>query len=134
MDSVQAKLSPITVYKQLSETYKNYYGTAFRLNHEGMQKERDKLLSRDGVMSRMPLIEPIPVYPNVDSLRESCLNSGLEEDTWRCLAEMLFPDYLDAEGDVKLRKHQSDSLQVSLSSELPNNPIVTAGTGSGKTE
>ena len=124
--------SPIRVYREIRDAYLRYYDTAFWLRDSGIRAERRALLERPGVVFADPLLEAVLPYDSGPSLRETGAKSGLSEQIIEQLAQMLFRK----DGSFKLREHQARALAVSLATrpEEPRNVVVTAGTGSGKTE
>ena len=126
---------PRDVYRQLTDAYLRYYDTAFWLRTPGVRAERRALLEADGVITREPLLEPVLPYPPAEPLSEVTDRVGLSRDVADRLARMLFPG-LASDSSFRLREHQARALEVSLSSSGagPVNPVITTGTGSGKTE
>ncbi len=125
--------TPASVYKEIQDAYLLYYDTAFALRDEGLRQEREHLLRRDGVIFTDPIIEPILPYESVTPITDVCRDHGMSSDDADLLGHMLF----ESDGAFKLRRHQAASMDVALrtgDSGQAHNPIVTAGTGSGKTE
>jgi DEAD/DEAH box helicase domain-containing protein len=124
--------SPIRVYREIRDAYLRYYDTAFWLRDYGIRGERRELLETPGVVFADLLIEPVMPYDPGPSLRETGASIGLPGRVIEPLAQMLFR----AEGSFRLREHQARALVVSLTRQTsqPRNVVVTAGTGSGKTE
>ena len=79
-----------------------------------------------------PLLEPIMPYEPDCKIAQACLDSGLEAWVADDLGRMLF----SSDGEFRLRRHQALALTSSLAADpgVPRNAVVTAGTGSGKTE
>src|SRR5690606_5906643 len=77
-----------------------------------------------------PLLEPVMPYESTRSIAEVLKEVGRERLVADELGKMLFA----ADGDFRLREHQARSLEVALGDSAPWNPVVTSGTGSGKTE
>ena len=126
---------PRDVYQQLAEAYLRYYDTAFWVRTPQVRAERRALLGAEGVITREPLLEPVLPYPSAEALAEVADRAGLSREVADRLAAMLFPG-LASGADFRLREHQARSLEVSLSDpdSGPVNPVITTGTGSGKTE
>ncbi len=119
-------LDAMSIFDSLLSDYVRYYETPFALRDEDLARERRRLLEREGVIHRRPWLEPVARYENADrSLRESMVEALAPEE----LADFVVPG-LFAE-DARLRTHQEESLKRSLAGD---NVVVTAGTGSGKTE
>ncbi len=122
---------PLTVYTSVREAYLRYYDTAFRLDDPGIRAERRDLLSRDDVIFTDPLLEPVLPYDSVESIRQVCADVGLSQAVADTLGRMLFSA---EDGGFKLRPHQAASLRAAFQDSGVHNPVVTSGTGSGKTE
>lgn len=124
-------LGPSKVYEALQEAYLRYYDTAFRLRDAPLMAERRETLLRDGVIFTEPLLEPVLPYEGAESLAEVCAASGVSKASAKQLGRVFF----GADETFKLRKHQATAFRVAFRPDGgPRNPIVTAGTGSGKTE
>ena len=127
---------PLDVYTELRNAYLRYYDTAFLLRDQGMMDERREILeSEDADLFSEPLIEPVPFYESDSDLRGLIDRYGLDSDCIEALYDAFFPDPKRSfGGPAKVREHQYKSLETALSDGPAVNPIVTAGTGSGKTE
>ena len=123
-------LNPANLYEALKEVYLSYYDTAFRVRDEAVQAERRKLLAGGKVLFTEPLIEPISNYDNHASIGELAPKVGLDQQKAERLAQSVF----GKSSDFRLRRHQQDSFLTSAAGTDTRNVVVTAGTGSGKTE
>lgn len=123
-------LHPAKLYSALQKVYLSYYDTAFRLRDEAVQAERHQLLGGGGVLFTEPLLEPVSSYEEHQSIAELAAKVGLTEVQAALLAHSIF----DRSAAFRLRKHQQDSLLTSVAGTDVRNVVVTAGTGSGKTE
>lgn len=117
--------TPISAFLGLREELFRYYTTPYRLRDENVQTERDTMLDREGLTWREPWIEPIADYVlSGQSLDGAVAAAGGHPE----LAEfartglITFPDIFT---------HQRDALAAA---NAGLNVVVTAGTGSGKTE
>lgn len=124
--------NPISVYDGIREAYLRYYDTAFALRDPGLAAERRRMLQRDGVIFTDPVLEPLFPYESTTAIGEVCAEMGVSAGDADILGHVLF----SGDGSFKLRHHQAEAMRVALSiqSDQPWNPVVTAGTGSGKTE
>ncbi|MBC2698912.1 MAG: DEAD/DEAH box helicase [ANME-2 cluster archaeon] len=121
----------IGAFDTIRDNFILYIKTAFGTRFPYIEDEREALLREPRVMCQEPWIEPLPVYQKsgktISSLAEEDL-SGLNEqeitDFKSLVSCGLFKDY-------ELHAHQAEMLKKTLDC---NNCIVTAGTGSGKTE
>lgn len=117
--------NPISVFERLREEFFRYYGTPYRVRYAAIEKERRRLLDRAGSTWQEPWIEPISEYQLTGLGFEAAM-----EEAGACpeLAEFARCGLIDFD-DVFT--HQARSLQAARSGR---NVVVTAGTGSGKTE
>ncbi|WP_330848769.1 DEAD/DEAH box helicase [Aurantiacibacter sp. MUD11] len=113
------------------EAYLRYYDSAFWMRDEAIMQERKELLLEPGVMAQELLLEAVPVYPSEVPVEAACEKAGLSSHTGQKLGPIVF-----GRDDIKLRRHQAESLEYALAgdSEGRKNVVVTSGTGSGKTE
>lgn len=124
-------IDPITAFESVRDQFLLYVQTAFRTRFPAIERDREALLRQPGAFCQSPWIEPLPRYrqtnkgvadlrledvPNLDA-------ESLEDFKALALAGLV--------GDFPLYRHQLDMLQAAARGE---NAVVTAGTGSGKTE
>lgn len=114
-------------FEALREQLFRYYDTPFGLANPGLSRERRRRLDQDGVVYREPWIEPQPAYVSADRTVEESLRSV---DAPSGAAELLRRGLLPP-AIRRLWQHQEDAL---LAASAGRNVVVTAGTGSGKTE
>lgn len=125
-------VDPFVLHAAVKDAYLRYYDTAYWLRDQQLAAERRELLSRDGVVFREPLIEPVLPYKSTDSLRTVCDELGLHPGVADHLAHMVF----GKDASFELRAHQAQAMRTSLArrDSAERNVVVTSGTGSGKTE
>ena len=123
-------LHPAKLYDALKDVYLSYYDTAFRVRDEAVQAERHELLASGNVLFTEPLLEPVPNYDDHASIAEIASDVGLDQVQAELLARSVFGE----SANFRLRRHQQDSLLTSVAGTDIRNVVVTAGTGSGKTE
>ena len=123
-------LHPASLYEALKEVYLSYYDTAFRIRDEAVQAERRELLGTGNVLFTEPLLESVPRYDDHASIAELASKLGLDEVQADLLAQSVFGE----SAQFRLRGHQQDTLLASVAGTDTRNVVVTAGTGSGKTE
>ncbi len=121
---------PVGAFEEVRDNFLLYVKTAFGTQFPSLETERDQLLRKPGVFCQQPWIEPLPRYESGKSIYE--LNSddlpgftGEEIQEFRELASC------GLVGSYPLYTHQLTMLKKAL---LGKNLVVTAGTGSGKTE
>ncbi|MDQ1106071.1 DEAD/DEAH box helicase domain-containing protein [Nocardioides zeae] len=121
--------APAGVAAAIEEAVLSYIDTAYWLRDRGLAAERRALLSEPGMLFQDPLLEPVLPYPNVRPALDVCRTVGLNESETDVLLKGVFGDW--AGRDMLLREHQADALTLSMADKYP---VITSGTGSGKTE
>ena len=124
---------PHQVMAEVRESLLAYVDTAYWLRDPQLIAERRQLLSEPGVLFQEPLLEPVLPYPGTDPAHEVCRAVGLTDPEADLLLRSVFGDV--ATSDMRLRAHQAAALRTSMIGlDGATNPVVTSGTGSGKTE
>ena len=121
----------INAFDKVRNSYIDYVKTAFGTQFPGLEAERERLLREPGTISQEPWIEPIPRYrtsgKKVGDLTAEDL-PGMEHEEIAAFQELASCGLV---GDFELYDHQVEMLSKVLSG---TSAVVTAGTGSGKTE
>lgn len=121
---------PVGAHEQVRDALIRYVGTAFATQYPSLEKERLELLQGAGVLTQEPYLEPLPQYVST-GLRAAELTAehlpGLDAEQRHDFARLAD----ELMGGYPLRAHQLAMLTHVLSGK---NAVVTAGTGSGKTE
>lgn len=126
-DTSEGHLDALQTFEHLREAYFRYYDTPYGLADETLQAERRSLLDRDGGAYRQPLLELRPEYVSTgESLTDSIMSAGGDPD----LAE--FADLGLLQNVPSLYRHQAEALAAAT--QPGKHMVITAGTGSGKTE
>jgi len=125
-------IDPIGTFDTIRDNFIRYVQTAFGTRFPTLEAERESLLRKDMVLSRDPWIEPLPRYETSgkkieDLTPEDLPNLNIQQ---QALFKSLVKTGLFSP-DNKLHAHQTQMLKQVL---LGENCIITAGTGSGKTE
>ena len=114
-------------FEQLRDAFFRYYDTPFGLANKALRKERRRLLDVDGGAWRRPLIE---IRPQYKSCGMDIAGSVREAEAPEELAELISVGLM--EGIEKMHSHQHQSLVAAVRDG--KDVVITAGTGSGKTE
>lgn len=122
---------PIGAFDELRERFLLYIKTAFATQFPGLEREREDLLQRQGVFCQEPWIEPLPRYASSGKTIGQLAMTDTPSLSEQSLAEFKHLASLGLVGDFKLHSHQAEMLAKALSGI---DCVVTAGTGSGKTE
>lgn len=115
------------VFDSLRDYFFRYYDTPFSVLSPEVQAERRALLDRDGVTWREPWLEVLRNYELSTSDIPGCfVRAGAPAELADFVKAGLIPPGVD-----RLYQHQQEVLRLN---RLGQNVVVTAGTGSGKTE
>jgi DEAD/DEAH box helicase domain-containing protein len=121
---------PLGAFEQVRDNFLLYIKTAFSTRFPGIESERERLLRETKTFCQEPWIEPLPKYESGKRLLEigpkdipSIDPTSLKDFQNLALCGLV--------KDFPLYSHQIEMLQKALAG---NNVVVTAGTGSGKTE
>lgn len=118
--------SPLTMFHSIKDDYLRYYESPFALRSEELSAERRRLLEEEGRVYREPLVEVIPPFRSTPlSIAEITTGLGLPPEFASFVTSGLLPP------GAHLYEHQLAALE-SCRSHV--HPVVTSGTGSGKTE
>lgn len=124
-------LDPVGAFEQVRDNFILYLKTAFGTRFPSVERDRENLLRWPGVLCQEPWIEPLPRYKSsgktVDQLTPADL-PGLDE---KCIDDFKSLVRCGLFGPHELYSHQLAMLQEALRGK---NCVITAGTGSGKTE
>lgn len=123
-------IDPTGSFEEIRENLLLYIKTAFATQYPAIEREREELLRAPGALHREPWIEPLTRYEDVKPIRELIASDvpGLAESDLRDLVDLARCGLV---GDYKLFAHQLRMLRQGLGD---GRAVVTAGTGSGKTE
>ncbi|MGN6444476.1 DEAD/DEAH box helicase [Amnibacterium sp.] len=123
---------PLTVHREIESTVLRYIDTAFSLRDGSLRAERRRLLSEHQPLLPLPMLEPVVPYDNIVPGIAALEEVGLDRREASWLLRGLFGT--DDPDSVVLREHQATALEVAMGDAVAANPVVTSGTGSGKTE
>lgn len=122
--------NPIKIYNDIKDAYLKYINSGLPFFRDEYNQERNELLKSVGTISQPPIIELVPKYHERATLKEFCINEGVNPDVNDFINAGLFVNNSSVER--KLYDHQYDSLKEAFLNK--KNIVVTTGTGSGKTE
>ncbi|EHQ34544.1 DEAD/DEAH box helicase [Methanoplanus limicola] len=124
-------IDPLGSYEYLRDNYILYLKTRFSTRYEDVEAEREFLFKEPGIISKEPWIEPMQKFrssgKNIQDLSDNDL-PGMDNEIREDFIEFCQNGLI---GDFPLYQHQLEMLTDSLSGK---NCIITAPTGSGKTE
>ena len=126
------KYTPIEINDSIVNSYQRYFDNAFWLKNENLINERRALIAETKSFSNSIIMEPIFSYKNSKSFKEICENLNLSNDIAQKLANHIF----GLDEHMTLRAHQAESFETAFqkNNDSRQHPIITSGTGSGKTE
>jgi DEAD/DEAH box helicase domain-containing protein len=128
--------NPVRLNAELVDAYLRYIDTAYWLADERLMGERHALLRDSGLLAIDPHLEPVLAYPATVDFASCCSESAIPSDVAEAVGRVLFGDFTSDDSPLMLRQHQADSLRAMFrpGSGPGRNPVITSGTGSGKTE
>lgn len=122
--------NPIKIYNEIREAYLKYINSGLPFFRDEYNLERNELLRTTGTICQPPIIELVPKYHERASLKDFCINEGVDLEINDFINTGLFVNNSTVER--KLYDHQYDALKEAYIKR--KNIVVTTGTGSGKTE
>lgn len=122
---------PIGAFETIRDNFLLYVRTAFETQFPGLERERIRLLRQAGAFAQEPWIEPLPRYQSSNKTIHDLQAEHLPDLAPEALEDFKGLASCGLVGDFPLHRHQLEMLQRVVAG---HNCIVTAGTGSGKTE
>lgn len=121
---------PIASFERIRDNFLLYIKTAFGTQFPSVERERELLLRQPGVFCQEPWIEPLARYQTAKKLMD------YEDDEIPNLRQKTLRDFKELAqcglvGNYELFTHQDEMLRRAMGGQ---HVVVTAGTGSGKTE
>ena len=132
--------NPLQTFDALRNAYLRYFDSPFDLRFEELVLARRRLLDRDGVLYREPLIEPQPAYvASGHTISTASTHTLAGHPSWNPAAISDLGAFAEAglflprnTIPIELYRHQLDMLQSVTARE--EDTVILTGTGSGKTE
>lgn len=124
-------IDPIAAFEQIRDNFILYVKTAFGTRFPEIEHEREDLLRQPGVLNQEPWLEPLPTYKSSGKTTKDLDHNdlpGLTSDQRDVFKNLVRCGLVE---EFSLHQHQTDMLCRALNGE---HCVVTAGTGSGKTE
>ncbi|MEZ2317973.1 MAG: DEAD/DEAH box helicase [Microcoleus sp.] len=122
---------PINAFNTIRDNFLLYIKTAFGTQFPEIEQERERLLRQPGAFHQEPWIEPMPRYQRSGkTIHDLDISNvpGLDESALEDFKQLASCGLV---GNYELYNHQIQMLRQALEGQ---NAVVTAGTGSGKTE
>lgn len=121
---------PIGAFEKIRDNFILYLKTAFGTQFPGLELEREDMLRRPEILNQEPWIEPLPRY-TTDRPLAALTEEDLPDMSPEAVARFKGLALAGLVGNYPLYSHQVAMLQRAVAGQ---NAVVTAGTGSGKTE
>jgi DEAD/DEAH box helicase domain-containing protein len=121
---------PIGAFEKIRDNFILYLKTAFGTQFPGLEREREAMLRQPGILNQQPWIEPLPRYQTDKRLSEIS-QDNLPSMSLESLQRFKDLALCGLVGNYPLYTHQVAMLEHAVGGQ---NAVVTAGTGSGKTE
>ncbi|WP_172836130.1 DEAD/DEAH box helicase [Microlunatus soli] len=120
---------------ELQDAFLRYIDTAYALRDQLLSNERRRLLLEgQGNLFAPLMLEPVLPYDGVAPVDEAARQARVDARDLGDVLRAVFGVTPDELPDVMLRKHQAAALATHFAKSISHNPVVTSGTGSGKTE
>ncbi len=121
-------MDAVETFETLREYLFRYYDTPFAVADDAVQRERKSILDREGMTWREPWLEPLREYRHAEhDLATSVKAAGAPQELAEFARCGLIPPFIE-----RLYAHQEQALRAVARDG--RNLVITAGTGSGKTE
>lgn len=127
---------PVALNEALTAAYLRYIETAYWLSDDRLMKERQRLLLDNGLLAAPAYLEPVLTYEATEDYLAVCESVGVDAQVASRVGKVLFGDYTPKGEPLRLRPHQADAVRATFrnGADTGRNPVITSGTGSGKTE
>ncbi len=127
--------TPVQIADDLRAAFLRYIDTAYALRDPDLVEERRRLLLEgQGNLFAPLMLEPVLAYEGVATVEDCATAVGINLCDLQDVVRSVFGVRTEVLPSVKLRKHQAAALGIHFAPARSHNPVVTSGTGSGKTE
>ena len=122
---------PIGAFDAVRRSLIDYVRTAFGTQFDGLERERTRLLMQPGAVCQEPWIEPLPRYESSGKSIAEIEGSDVPGLAPEAVEDFKSLASCGLVSPYELHRHQVEMLRTVTGGQ---NAVVTAGTGSGKTE
>jgi DEAD/DEAH box helicase domain-containing protein len=132
-----AQVTPQKLMHDLREAYLRHVDSSYWLDNESLMRDRKAILDSGNQLFADVFLEPVLPYEGTESFVSLCEDLGLDLSVMVQVVRAIMPWFSETPIEqIKLRQHQADAVRHSFQTGLSagRNPVVTSGTGSGKTE
>jgi len=132
-----AQPTPSELMSDLRTAYLKHVDTTFWLENESLMRERRALLENGSQLFSEIYLEPVLPYEGTESFEAICRDLNLDSGLLLPVVRALMPWFEETPiEDIKFRQHQAEAIRSSFKKGVSagRNPVITSGTGSGKTE
>ena len=124
-------IDPLSAFETVRDQFLLYIKTAFGTRYPSFEEEHESLLRIPGAFCQEPWIEPLPRYRRTDKTIKNLTAQDVPNMSEEALRDFKLLAQCGLIGDYPLYSHQLAMLKAARDGR---NAVVTAGTGSGKTE
>lgn len=131
------QVAPQKLIDDLKTAYLRYVDSSYWLDNPDLLAERREILQSGNQLFADLFLEPVFPYEGTDSFELLCKDLGLNAKEMLPIVHALMEWFRDEKiENIKLRHHQAEAVRANFLPGLTQgrNPVVTSGTGSGKTE
>lgn len=124
-------IDPVGAHTRIADSVVSYIRTAFGTRFPNLEDERERLLRQPGAVYQEPWIEPLPRYESSGKTIADIADEDVPGMASESVAAFRSLASCGLVGDFPLHRHQLEMLTKAISG---HSCVITAGTGSGKTE